>query len=390
MRIYFYHPIEFNFHSGITLGVIRDYTSLAKNNHEIYLYGTYSDDNGFAEIVDFIGDAPVRLMVRRGSLKQWRSLLKLFFLWKVLTDRQPGKVFVTRHLNKACDLLWLRPFLGRNCITVYEAHEDAFPHMTSDKPITIINRIKNKTEKVFKVLDGIILNNKSQDVALKNEFTSYPNTIIIPSGVEIERFARAISIPYHTDGPFIITYTGQFTAWKNVEMLFAAVGQLDQRYRLRIAGGKSGLSGYTETLEYLKRMEDMYGLQGRIDFRGFVQPTRLVDEVLHGSSVLAIPLGDNLRSRYLTSPLKLFEAMATSIPVVAVDFPSINLITGRNTVFLCQPNAEDFARAIQEAVHTPDRLERCRRMNEIVLQYSHIARAEHYHRWLTKTLNKQE
>jgi glycosyltransferase involved in cell wall biosynthesis len=44
---------------------------------------------------------------------------------------------------------------------------------------------------------------------------------------------------------------------------------------------------------------------------------------LEHAAVAAVPLPDNLYSRAFTSPLKIFEAMAAGIPVVASDLPAI-------------------------------------------------------------------
>jgi len=145
---------------------------------------------------------------------------------------------------------------------------------------------------------------------------------------------------------------------------------LGGRYQLRIAGGK----GNDESKKYILQLTEEYNLTGRVDFRGFVKPGKLVSHVLNGSSVLLLPLGDNIESKYFTSPMKLFEYMATAIPVVSVNHPSVNMITGEDTVFLASTDPVDFARAIQEASCCEDS-ERIRKMNKIAANYSYENRA---------------
>ncbi|MBF0127940.1 MAG: glycosyltransferase [Magnetococcales bacterium] len=386
MRIYIYHPLEFHFHSGITLGVIHEYLHLARLGHEIFLYGSYQDEAGFDEIRAYIGEEKIHLLVRKGPLEQWRTRLKIAFLFSALRDRAPGKVFVTRHFNKAMDLKWLKPLLGSSCRALYEAHEDGFPHLLPTKRNEDVAGLKKKTATLLGLIDGLLLNNFSQEVILKQEFTSYPPLINLPNGVDLDHFSQAAPPPWSKDGPFVVTYTGQFTAWKNVELLFAAVGQLDHRFTLRIAGGKGGSGGFAASQSHIREMEKKHALTGRVDFRGFVQPRVLVEEVLNGSSVLALPMGDNMRARYLTSPMKLFEAMATRVPIVAVDFPSVHLVTGTDSAFLARPDPADFARAIQAAALTPAPEERIQRQNAIARQFTHTVRAARFHRWLTETL----
>ncbi|MBF0181348.1 MAG: glycosyltransferase [Magnetococcales bacterium] len=386
MRIYIYQPLEFHFHSGITLGVIQEYLHLARLGHEVFVYGSYTDPAGFQEIRDFIGAQNIHLLAREGPLEKWRTPMKLRFLFKALTDRKPGKVFVTRHFNKALDLVWLKPLLGSSCIHIYEAHEDGFPHLLPVKRQENVEKIRKQTETILRLNHGLLLNNFSQEVILHREFATHPPVINLPNGVDPELFSQAVPPPWSDSGPFVVTYTGQFTAWKNVELLFAAVGQLDERFSLRISGGKSG-AGHAESLEYVMAMARKHGLEGRVDFRGFVSRKALIEEVLNGSSVLAMPMGDNMRARYLTSPMKLFEAMATRIPIAAIDFPSVNLVIGPDTAFLAQSDPADFARAIRAAaLDIAERPERIARQNAIGRQFTHAVRAERYHRWLTETL----
>ncbi|MBF0402271.1 MAG: glycosyltransferase [Magnetococcales bacterium] len=384
MRIYLYQPLDFHFHSGVVLSVLREYLHLTHHGHEIFLYGTYEDEAAFQEIRDYIGDARIHLLTRKGPLDQWRSRLKFRFLWSAIRDRAPGKLFVTRHFSKALDVRWLKPLLGRSCRFVYEAHEDAFPHLLPVHHKQSVAAIKRKTETIFRLNDGLLLNNFSQEMVLAQAFDRHPPCINLPNGVDIDHFSKAMPPPWRPEGPFVVTYVGQFTAWKNVEMLFAALERLDARFCLRIAGGKGGELGFAAGQHYVNRMVDKYGLAGRVDFRGFVQPSLLVAEVLNGSSVLTLPMGDNVRARYLTSPMKLFESMATGIPVVAVNFPSVNRVIGPDVAFLAEPDPQSFADAIQAAALATDRVERVQRMNLLARQFTHTVRAERYHRWLTE------
>ena len=73
--------------------------------------------------------------------------------------------------------------------------------------------------------------------------------------------------------------------------------------------------------------------------------------------------------------MKLFEYMATGIPVVSVNYPSVNLITGEDTVFLASTDPEDFSRAIQQAQGTQAGSQRIIRMNKIAASYSYENRA---------------
>lgn len=365
MRIYYHHPLQFHYRSAQTIQVVQDYKNLARLGHEVHLFGTYEDPEALKEIQDDIQGLPVHLTVRRGHSAWNRGWLRFRFLLKILADRRP-KLVVARNYNKTHELARLRCLCGPTWILM-ERHEDALPYLC--KPQNT-ERERKRFEALFQRIDALILTNHSQTEILAREFLQLPKSIVLPNSVDIESFSPAK--PVQT-APFVLTYTGQFTHWKNVELLFQALTYLDPCYQLRLAGGK----GDAASRQWVEKLTRNYDLEGRVDFRGFVPRGSLVSEVLDGSSALLLPLGDNVESRYLTSPMKLFEYMATSIPVVAVDYPSVRLITGTDTVYLSPNEPRAFAEAIRTAVTKPDP-RRIEAMHETVRQYDEQARAKRF------------
>lgn len=205
-----------------------------------------------------------------------------------------------------------------------------------------------------------------------------PKCIVLPNGVEVDRFKKA-----KRGNNFIITYAGQFTRWKNVELLFKALTYLDKRYTLRIAGGK----GDDESQRFIEELTKRYHLDGRVDYMGFVRHEEVVERILNGLSVLVLPLGDNIQSRYLTSPMKLFEYMATPIPVVAVNYPSINMIASDKELYLADNDPRDFAEKIKKASNDNVK-ERIERMNILAERYDYRRRAERYHNFIMDAILK--
>jgi glycosyltransferase involved in cell wall biosynthesis len=374
-RIYYYHPVVFNFNSGMTLQIIRDLVYLCRLGYEACLFGTYTDEHAFAEVRKYIGDAPVRLTVKKGTDKRWRGWLKFFLILKMLADRDPGKIIFGRVYGKMRELIYLRPLL-RKPVLVLEFHENAFPHLLPPKHGKSAPEIKDMCQKVIERLDGLSFNNFSQEIILKKEFRDWPSYFIFPNGVEWELFSKAR--PSEGKDRLIVTYTGQFTGWKNIGLLFEAVALLDDRFVLRIAGGK----GDEASRRLIEQLTASHGLDGRVEYLGFISPEEVVSKALDGSSVLALPLGDNMESRYFTSPMKLFEYMATGIPVVAVDQPSVRLITGEDSVFLSPNEPTSFAMAIMEAAASKDTA-RTGRMNAIARRYTYEKRAAALDAWLT-------
>lgn len=376
MNIYYYHPLVFHFYSTMTLQVVRDMKHLSKHGHNVFLYGTYLDAAAYAEVCEYIGDAPISLLVMRGDSK-WRLWLRCRFLWWIYTDNMENKVAIARKHMSAETLLRFRRGLGDPLILL-ELHEKAFPHLLTSGRRS--ENIRRSYVHVFKHIDGLSLTNYSQEVILEREFENYPPYDVFPNGVEWDRFNEAKRDLICGNDRFVVTLVSQFREWKNTQLVFQALSLLDDRFSLRIAGGKND----AQSQAYIEEMAIACGVQGRVDYLGFVSPERVGTDVLDGSSALVLPLGDNLVAQYFTSPMKLFEYMATRIPVVAVDYPSVSLVTGQDTVFLSANDPESFAHAIRKAVASPDLEQRIQNMNARAKRFTYKERARRYDRWLAE------
>jgi glycosyltransferase involved in cell wall biosynthesis len=294
-------------------------------------------------------------------------------------DSSPAKIVIGRHVKMTSVLLRLRRFLG-NPIIVHELHERAFPYLAEHKPEER-EALERQTKAVLQSVDALFLTNFSQEQIVRRELERIPPYTIVPHGVEVERFQRAVRPPLDNASPVVITYTGHFVGWKSVDLLFQSLALLEPRFHLRIAGGLSGKASDEASREYIRAQSEQFGVTGRVDYRGFVSPDRLVSEVLLGSSVLALPLGDNFESRYFTCPIKLVEYISTQIPVVAVDYPSVRLLTGEDSVFLAADTPEAFAAQIRAAAFSPEQAARVRRMNEIARGLTVQERAKRADAW---------
>ena len=366
MKIYYFHSLYLNFNSSQTIQVIRDYRYLSDEGFDITLSGVYDDDSAYQDISDYIASHNIKIIAARGTSRISRLLSKLRFILDIFRHAKEQKFFVTRSYQKTHEALFYKSIVPDTHVLM-ELHEHALPYLVQKK-----KRVnKSSYEKLFDKVDGLILTNYSQEKVLQDEFSSLPRYSILPNGVETARFSSAQPPSSKSALPIVITYTGQFSRWKNIELLFQAMALLGDRYQLRIAGGK----GDSASENYIHQLAEKYGLARQLDFRGFVRPDKLAESVLEGSSVLLLPLGDNIESKYFTSPMKLFEYMATGIPVVSVNYPSVNLITGEDTVFLASADPEDFARAIRQAQAVEAGSQRIIRMNKVAASYSYENRA---------------
>lgn len=129
----------------------------------------------------------------------------------------------------------------------------------------------------------------------------------------------------------LIVYAGQLYTWKGVDTLVAALQHLPQA-RLLVVGGDA---------QNLPRIEAAVQRHapGRVHLAGLVPPGD-VPFHLAAADVIVLPntAKEEISARY-TSPLKLFEAMASRRAIVASDVPSLGeVLTHDQNAWLVAPD----------------------------------------------------
>ena len=187
---------------------------------------------------------------------------------------------------------------------------------------------------------------------LKDEIISMgvnPDLVhIAPSGVDIKDFdisesqveARIkVGLPTHSK---IVLYSGQFYDWKGVDVLAEAAKLLPQHNFVFVGGVEPELSAF----------KAKYGSLNNVTILPSVNRS-LVPHYLKAADVLVVPNSAKGRiSTHFTSPLKLYEYMATKKPVVISDMPSMRQAVGSGSVMFCGPdNPEALAKAIENVLN---------------------------------------
>lgn len=140
----------------------------------------------------------------------------------------------------------------------------------------------------------------------------------------------------------VIRAVGSLRAYKGMEALARAAPLLP--LPLELVGGSD---------EEIAALGDTPGLRALPPL-----PFLEVPDLLARSAALLLPLADNLFGRELTSPLKLWDYLASPAPILAPDLPSVTRIAARTgaTIHLFRAgDAEDLARAAREALAAPPR-----------------------------------
>jgi len=267
----------------------------------------------------------------------WNGIFNFFCFLKIkkLLNRNKYNAIYLRHLKLANFLLKFKrifkvPF-------IFEAHE--IFHLTT-KNKGKVNRLKRLEKFVYPNIDGLVTITNSLKEMIKVYFDVKCPIYVIPDGVDLEKFSPKSNKP---NGRKII-YIGQLYLWKGIDTLIRAMEYVKDA-ELHIVGGK--LKG----IKTLKVMAERLKCNDRITFHGHI-PIEQVTEYLKHANVAIIPLTTDPISTYFTSPLKLFEYMASKVPIVASDLPSIReiLIDKVNAVLVKPEDPKALADGIKRVL----------------------------------------
>lgn len=168
---------------------------------------------------------------------------------------------------------------------------------------------------------------------------------VIPTGVDIERFRPGDGTGFRAstgipEGAFMVGYVGRLSPEKNlgflVEAVTAFLAAVDCARFLIVGAGPSE----REVRERFERC----GMTGRLHFAGILRGKDLVD-AYHAMDVFAFA------SQSETQGMVLTEAMASGVPVVAVDAPGVRevVINGRNGFLLPEMRVNSFSETLSRA-----------------------------------------
>ncbi len=259
---------------------------------------------------------------------------KYFALWASLYARilKPDLVY-TR-------LLWAVNWCLRlGMPVVFEAHK--FHQYKSSRAFPIF--LKRRFSKNF--LGMVLISNSLSDFYRK-EGISEEQILLVPDGVDVERFGISISkektreeigIPPEKK---VACYCGHLYREKGVETIVSCARLAGDILFLIVGGSEEAVK---------KKKEETKDLENVL-FTGFVPPSR-VPAYLSISDVLLLPYTEDSCRKYL-SPLKMFEYMASGLPVVASDIPTLREILqdGRNAVLVRPDNPLALKEGIEKVL----------------------------------------
>jgi glycosyltransferase involved in cell wall biosynthesis len=173
-----------------------------------------------------------------------------------------------------------------------------------------------------------------------------------PDGVDLAKFdlqiekqaaREKLGLPHDKK---IIMYTGHLYDWKGVQVLAEAAGELGPECLVVFVGG---------TVQDVDAFIAKNGGRKNIAILG-QKPHTDMPLYLKAADVLVLPnSAKSSISKYYTSPLKLFEYMASKVPIVASDLPSIaEILNDQNSVLVLPDDAAALAKGINRVLHAEE------------------------------------
>lgn len=188
-------------------------------------------------------------------------------------------------------------------------------------------------EFLFDRVRHVVVTNKQKITKLDGAFPhAAVRAFYEPNAVSLETYEKAPAraecrAKLELPGENIVVYTGHLYAWKGVDTLAAAASDVDAH--IYIVGG---------TKKDTTALKLKWGAVNNLHILGHRPHVEIV-LWQKAADVLVVPnTGKEDISVEYTSPMKLFEYMASGTPIVASDLPSVREIVGNGRAVLVSPD----------------------------------------------------
>ncbi len=253
-----------------------------------------------------------------------------------------------------------------------------FIEMHAPKHNTLIHRL------LFQKVNGVIAINKEIQENLAKTFPVLKNKILVcPNGVDVFKYATLNKTGVRNKlgvsvDDICAVYTGSFQDWKGIETIVAAANSVPNITFYLVGGSEREVETLLRTMHVSSNVKCV----GHRDWKE-IPLWQVSADIL-----LATGTRKNKYSSLHTSPMKLFEYMASGVPIVASRTHAIEQIVGDEHVFFHTPDdASDLVRVLENVLQQTDE---CKKKVAVVLklaeQYSWSTRAQKIKKNIIETL----
>ncbi len=310
-----------------------------------------------------------KIIELRGLDFYWPGIFdKIAFLIKQTIS---ALVLVRIALRNKYDVIYSRDELPIFLLSFFRKNLVFEAHRFSKKRNIFYRCFKKNNIKIIVISQGL------KDEFIRQGFNR-KNILVAPDGVDLEQFKINKTQPeYRTilDLPLnkiLVLYTGHLYEWKGADMLLEAARSFQNRENILfvfVGGTDFNVKDFRDRVKMMQLNNVM--------IVGFV-PHNEVSLYLKAADILVLPnSGKEDISRLYTSPLKMFEYMASGKPIIASDLPSIREVLTDYSAFFSRPDdAGSLITMINEVINNmPEAEKRAQLALQEVVKYSWNARA---------------
>ena len=290
------------------------------------------------------------------------------YFFYIRNRRKPGDLIYTTDIDQFS--FFLIPFLGLPYVA--EIHDA--------KPKGLLFGIFFRRAVGIVAINNIIRKKLIERFKIPNErIIVHPNAIDMSSyqHVSSQEDARALlGIPF---GIWVILYVGKFYSWKGLAVVAKAVPLLEKGTVVYLVGGRSD---EFMRLTVLSSIPPGLVCIGHRDFK------EIPNWLAAADCLLLLGTRENEYSFLHTSPMKVFEYMASQRPIIASRTPANEEIVSSEEVFFYEPdNAAELAAKIHYVgSHPAEAREKAARAQEKVKGFTWEKRAKDIVEFISKNL----
>lgn len=237
--------------------------------------------------------------------------------------------------------------LGKKVI--YDVHEDYSKQILSKPylPKIIRNAIANLTKTIeyisSNIFDGIIT---ATDDILKN-FTHHKKAISIRNFPVLSTYHYVKKLNDNERDVFNLIYVGGITEIRGISQIIKALEFIDSKRKFKLI-----LCGKFYPPNYEKKVRGLKGFE-KVEYLGWKDPHEIPEFLIRADVgiICFLPEPNYIKAM----PIKLFEYMATGLPIIASNFPLWKEIVEGNKCGICVDSLkpEDIAKAIKYLMEHP-------------------------------------
>ena len=248
-------------------------------------------------------------------------------------------------INLIVNLFYLK---NRTDIVVYTRHILILPFFSFLKKLGIFkfpiyfeaHKFSNRIAYFVRHIDGLVVINNF----LKRQYKSFGISHVLTShdGVSLESFNKISNYQFKKKSHFVLMYFGNLFPWKGVYTLVNCMKFLGPNFKLILIGGSE--KAQKDLCDFAVKE----GLNKNIEFIDHIPQSELIPRI-NDSDVLILPNSKKYIENKSTSPIKLFEYMASRRPIIASNIDSLKEVLSENNAFFFKSdNAEDLAKKVIE------------------------------------------